>query len=54
MIELGRLDSALMALARAIASGDAAVALRLLAESPARAGVCFRGRSSHARLAHLR
>jgi ankyrin repeat protein len=41
MIEPGALDSALMALVRAIAGGDAAVALRLLAASPALAGVCF-------------
>jgi hypothetical protein len=42
MIEPGVLDSALMALVRAIASGDAAaVTLRSLAASPALAGACF-------------
>ncbi len=41
MIEPGAPDSALMALVQAIAGGDAAVALRMLATSPTLAGACF-------------
>jgi Ankyrin repeats (many copies) len=41
MIEPGTGDSALMALVRAIVAGDAAVAARLLAASPALAGTSF-------------
>jgi Ankyrin repeats (many copies) len=41
MIEHGRLDSALMTLARAIVAGDVPAALRLLAASPTLAHACF-------------
>jgi hypothetical protein len=41
MIEPSTPDSALMALVRAIVTGDAAAASRLLAASPALAGACF-------------
>jgi hypothetical protein len=43
VIEPGTLDSALMALVRAIAADDAATALRLLNVSPALASARFEG-----------